>query len=282
MGLQLTRRSPGWDGNIVGPNTVTLRLPIGLTFHQVFTEYVFNAGALTLADAIAEIRLVLNGKPTWAIQADELDTYNQYSGRSAAGVAAGGILIMDFDRFGLRMRSSEELTSLGTGAADDTTPLTTLVIEMDLKAAVTSGTLNTRFQQSEARILGLFKKLRRFIDVFTGSGTFEIDDFPKGDLINAIYFFVSANVIDRVRLERDDFVMFDRTEALNSRVQTDGVRVPQADLFVYDTTEKGNGIDQLLTRNPDGRLVNDLRWFMELDGAMTITSIVEYLGALEQ
>jgi hypothetical protein len=153
---------------------------------------------------------------------------------------------------------------------------------MDLKAAVTDGILATRFIQSEARILGLFKKLRRFIDVFTGSGTFEIDDFPKGDLINAIYFFVSANVIDRVRLERDDFVMFDRTAAVNTRVQVDGVRVPQTDLYVYDTTEKGNGIDQLLTRQPDGRLINDLRWFMELDGAMTITSIVEYLGALEQ
>ena len=282
MGLQLTRRSPGWDGNIVGPNTVTLRLPIGLTFHQVYTEYTFNAGALVLADAISEIRLVLNGKPTWAIQASELDTYNQYSGRAVAGTIAGGILVMDFDRFGLRMRSSEELTSLGTGAADDTTPLTTLTIEMDLKAAVTSGTLDTRFIQSESRILGLFKKLRRFIDVFTGSGTFEIDDYPKGDLINAVYFFESANDIDRVRLERDDFVMFDRTKEVNTRVQTDGVRVPQADLFVYDTTEKGNGIDQLLTRQPDGRLVNDLRWFMEIDGAMTITSIVEYLGALEQ
>lgn len=281
MPLQLTRRAPGWDGNIVGPNTVTLRLPIGLTYHQVYTEYVFNAGALALADAIAEIRVVLNGKPTWNLQASELDTMNQFLGRSSAGTVAGGTIILDFDRFGLRMRSSEELTSLGTGDPQDETPLTTLTIEMDLKAAVTSGTLDTRLQQSQSRILGLFKKVRRFIDAFTGAGTFEIDDFPKGDLINAIYFFESANDIDRVRLERDDFVMFDRTKELNSRVQTDGVRVPQTNLFVYDTTEKGNGVDQLLTRQASGRLVNDLRWFMEIDGAMTITSLVEYLGGLE-
>lgn len=281
MGLQLTRRTPGWDGNIVGPNTVTLRLPIGLTYHQLYTEYLFNAGALALADAIGEVRVVANGKPIWNIQASELDTYNQFNGRSVAGTIAGGILVIDFDRFGLRMRSSEELTSLGTGFNGDPTPLTTLTIELDLKAAVTSGTLASRSQQSEARPLGLFKKLRRYVQAFSGSGTFEIDDFPKGDLINSVFFNESANDIDRVRLERDDFVMFDRTKELNTRIQTDGVRVPQTDLFVYDTTEKGNGVDQLLTRQPNGALVNDMRWFMEIDGAMTITSNVEYIGALE-
>lgn len=281
MPLQLTRRAPGWDGNIVGPNTVTLRLPIGLTYHQVYTEFVFNAGALALADAVAEVRVVANGKPIWNIQASELDTYNKYNGRSAAGTVAGGVLVIDFDRFGLRMRSSEELTSLGTGLSGDPTPLTTLTIELDLKAAVVSGTLDSRLQQSESRFLGLFKKLRRYVNAFGGAGTFEIDDFPKGDLINAVFFNYDANEIDRVRLERDDFVMFDRTKELNSRVQTDGVRVPQSLQFAYDTTEKGNGVDQLLTRKPDGTLVNDLRWFLELDGAMTIISNVEYLGALE-
>jgi len=281
MGLQLTRRAPGWDGNITGDTTVTLRLPIGLTYHQVYTEYDFNTAALALADAVGEVRVVANGKPIWNIQASELDVYNKFNGRSAAGTSAGGILVIDFDRFGLRMRSSEELTSLGSGAANDPTPLTTLTIEMDLKAAVTDGNLSSRIQQSEARPLGLFKKLRRYVNAFGGSGTFEIDDFPKGDLINAVFFHESANDIDRVRLERDDFVMFDRTKELNTRIQTDGVRAPQSDLYVYDTTEKGNGVDQLLTRQPNGSLVNDLRWFMEIDGAMTITSNVEYLGALE-
>lgn len=282
MALQLTRRAPGWDGNVVGPNTLTLRLPIGLTYHQVYTEYLFNAGALALADAIGEVRVVANGKPVWNIQASELDTYNKYNGRSAAGTVAGGILVIDFDRFGLRMRGMEEFTSLGTGVQDDPTPITTLVIELDLKAAVTSGTLTSRLNQSASRTLGLFKKLRRYVNAFTGAGTFEIDDFPKGDAINAVFFGYDANEIDRVRLERNDNVMFDRTKELNTRVQTDGVRAPQALQFVYDTTEKGNGQDQLLTRNQNGSLVNDLRWFIEIDGAMTIISNVEYLGALEQ
>lgn len=285
MALQITRRAKGWDGNIAGDNTVTLSIPIGFTYHQTTIEYAFTQvgpAGIALVDAVSELRVVADGKPIWNIQASELDEYNQYSGRSESGDVDSGILVVDYDRFGLRMRGMEEFTSMGTGVSDDETPLTTFTIEMDLKAAVVDGTLKSRHVVSASRKLGLFKKLRRFTDVFSGSGEFEIDDFPKGDAINAVFFFESANNITNVRLERDDFIMFDRTNALNDRLQADGVRVPQAGIYVYDTTEKGNGQDQLLTRNADGTRVNDLRYFMTLDGAMTIVSVVEYMGGLER
>lgn len=276
MALKLTRKPQGWDGNLVGPNTITQRLPIGLTFHQIWIEYVLNSSApavLALADAVDFIRVVANGKPIWEVKASELDTMNQYHSRTAAG----GILCIDFDRYNLRTRAAEEFTSLGSGAEGDPTPLTTLSIEMDLKAAVASGSIESRMVVSEARPLGLFKKLRRFVNAFAGAGDFQISDFPKRDLINAVYFFESANDIDSLKLERDNFVMFDRTKELNARIQGDGVRTPQANLYVLDTTEDGNGSDQIATLN-----VNDLRFFLELDGAMTVTSILEYIGALER
>jgi len=112
MPLKLTRRVPTWDGNIVGGNTVTLRLPIGLTYHQVYTEYTFSDGApLALADAVNMVRLIANGKPIWELLASELDTKNQFESRAQAS----GILTLDFDRFNMRTRSAEELTSLGSG-----------------------------------------------------------------------------------------------------------------------------------------------------------------------
>lgn len=283
-GLQLTRRAPGWNGNVIAGNTVTLRLPIGLTYHQIWTEFSFQDAVpanIVLSSAVDEMRVVANGKPIWNLRAGELDSIAQYHGRTAADAAPGGIFVLDLDRFNLKTRASQELTALGSGDSNDPTPLTTFTIELDIAAGVASGTLDTRIVQSQSSPLGLIKKLRRYVNAFGGAGTFEIDDFPKGDLINAVYFFESANDIDRVRLERDDFVMFDRTKELNTRIQTDNVRVPQADLYVYDTTEKGYGVDQLLTRKPNGELINDLRWFLEIDGAMTVTSIVEYIGALE-
>lgn len=277
MGLKLTRKMPGVEGAILAGNTLTFRLPIGLTYHQVFFEYAFLATAtpVALEDAIGEIRILKNGRPTWAIQASELDTRNQFDSRAAAL----GILTIDFDRYNLRTRAAEEFTSVGTGSKDDPTPLTTFTIEMDIKSgsAITSGSITARAKQSESRVLGLFKKIRRYTHVFTGAGIVEIADYPKGDLINSIAMFESANDIDSVRFERDDFVMFDRSKELNSRIQSDGVRTPQADLYVIDTSEDGNGVDQFVTQG-----VNDLRFFITIDGAMTITSLIEYIGALER
>lgn len=276
MPLKLTRRAPGWEGAIVEGNTLTLRCPIGLTYHQIFHTYAFTDGGVPvlLANAVGEIRLNLNGKPTWNIQASELDTLNQFLGRAAAS----GILTMDLDRYNLRTRTGEEFTSLGTGFSGDPTPLTTLTVEMDLKAGsgVDGGSIASHFRLSDSRPLGLFLKKRRFIDAITGAMDFEKRDYPKGDLINAAYFFESANDLDRVKLTRDEFVMFDRTKELNAKIQTDGVRVPQANLFVYDTCEDGNGSDQLVTRG-----VNDMLWTLTADGAMTLTTIMEYIGGLE-
>ncbi len=277
MSLKLTRRAPGWEGTIVAGNTLTLRLPIGLTYHQVLTEYSFLATAtpVALGDAVGEVRVVANGKPIWNIQASELDSLNQYESRAAAL----GILTLDFDRYNLRTRPAEEFTSIGTGSKDDPTPLTTFTLEMDLKSGsgVTGGTLASRLRQDDSRILGFFKKRRRFIHQFTGAGVVEIADYPKGDLINAIHWFESANDIDNVQLQRDTFIMFDRSKELNARIQTDGVRTPQADIYVYDTCEDGNGTDQLVTQG-----VSDLRFFLTIDGAMTTTSIVDYVGVLEK
>lgn len=275
MPIKLTRKAPGWDGAVVGGNTVTLRLPIGLTFHQVYTEYSFEDGSsnpLALADAIAEIRVVMNGKPVWNIQAGELDIHNRFESRGPAQ----GLFTVDFDRYNLRTRPATEYTQIGTGNSQDTTPLTTFTLEMDLKAAVASGTLASTLRQSDSAILGLFKKVRRFIHQFNGAGQFQISDYPKGDLINAIYWLPSGGAnLTAVRLERDNFIMFDRDEVLNDRIQTDGVRTPQNGLFVYDTTEDGDGTDQLVTQG-----VNDLRFFMTVDGATAVTSLIEYIGAL--
>lgn len=279
-GLKLTRKMQAWDGNIAAGNTLTLKAPIGLTTHQIWTEYSFADAcccAVALEDALNEIRVLINGRVIWNIQASELDILNQFEGRAAAG----GILCIDFDRFNLRTRIGEELTSIGTGLMDDPNPATTFVIEADVAAGVVSGSLDSRIVQSESQKLGLIKKVRRFTETFTAAGEVEIADYPKGDRINMVAWFESANDIDRARLLVDNYEMFDRTKELNSRIQTDGVRTPQTNLFVYDTTEAGNGADQLLTRYPNGQRVNDLRFFLTLDDAMTTTTILQYLGALE-
>ena len=268
--LKTSRLMPGWDGVVAG-QTATLRCPVGLTYHQLWT--VFTGVTLAQMD---EIRVVANGQTIMRFGSGTLlDSYNQYEGRLAA-VGAENILVIDFDRFGLRTRAGEELTSLGTGAPNDPTPITTLSIEIDINAGAGATTFASTAVQSVPRPLRLIKKFRTFTFNPAGAVDFEISTLPKGDLINKVFFDFSANDLTRLRVERDTFIVFDRTDGLNERIQADGVRVPQASQYVYDPTEHGNGSESLVTAG-----VNDLRLIATMSGAATLTTAVEYIGAID-
>jgi len=270
--LKTSRNMPGWDGVVAG-QTATLRCPIGLTFHQLWTTFT----GVTLAQ-MDEIRVVANGQTIMRFASGTLlDRYNQYEGRSAA-VGAESIFCIDFDRFGLRTRAGEEFTKLGTGVPQDPTPVTSLTIEIDINAAAAASTLATVAVQSVPSPVGLIKKFRTFTFVAAGAGDLEIDTIPKGDAINKAYFDHSAGNINTLRIERDTFVVFQRTDGLNNRIQADGVRVPQGigTQFVYDPTEHGNGAENLVTQG-----VNDLRFILGHSAAATDTVGVEYIGSLE-
>lgn len=288
MALKVTRRAPGWEGNITGGNTLTLRCPIGLTYHQIWTTYDFQDGVpadIPIENAVDELRVVINGEPVWRISGAELDEYNKYDSRAAAITgSAGGIICLDFNRYNLRTVASEEFTSVGTGykppegGQPDPTPVTSLSIEMDLNASVVTGNVSSRFVQSEARPLGFIKKVRKFNYSINGAGDLEIADLPKGDLINRIFIKYSGadGSLTRVKIDRDNFTIFDRDNTLNDRINDDGVRTSQPQLFVVDTTEAGNGSEQISTLG-----VGDFRLTLTSNAAENYTVIVEYIGPIE-
>lgn len=273
MSLKVTRNLPGFEGVAAG-NTATVRCPIGLTYHQIYLQY----SSLTLAE-MEEIRVVLNGQviARWD-SGTALDAYNQYKGRAAAA----GVLTIDFDRFNMRTRAAEEFTSIGTGVANDPTPVNTLAVEVDIASGATTPALSAVARQSVPRPLSLILKTRQFSYSIGGAGELEISDLPKGDIINSIFFNYSAGDLSRLKVERDNFRVFDRSRALNEVIQTDGVRVPQANYYVYDPTEDGNGAEGLATRDDQGRLINDIRFILtQITAAANYQVGVEYIGGIE-
>lgn len=272
MTLRLSRTMPGFEGVPAGGSAgkATLRLPIGLTYHQLEVDY----SGVTLAQ-MTGIRLYANAELIHDYDTGtRLDLQNQFDGRAAAA----GLLILDFDRFNLRTRDGEELTSIGTGVKDDPTPITTLTLEIDISAAAAGAVLSALAIQSTPRAAGVIKKVRRFTFVAAGAGDLEIStQLPKGDLINRVFFHESANDIDRLQVIKDLFTVFDRTKERNARFQEDGVRTPQTNLYAYDPTESGNGAEGLVTAD-----TQDLRFILTVDGAMTVTTLVEYIGGIKQ
>lgn len=272
------RPMPAVDGVTAG-SIATLDLPIGLTYHGLLFTMGGTTMTLTLID---EIRIKGNGRDLYTVAGSDLDTHNKYEGRAGA---SGTQFYLDFERYGLNTATGQtpnealrgrELTAIGTGVAidqDNPIELSTLQAELDINSGASAPTLSAKALQSGPRRLGFLKKRRRFVFDVSGAIEKEISDLPRGDLIDKIYIHSANNVITRVKMERDNFLSFDRTPDENNLMQIDGVRVPQSSLFVIDPSERGRGDNAIVTRG-----VNDFRVKVTTSGADTLTIYVDYLG----
>ncbi|MCA1809400.1 MAG: major capsid protein P2, partial [Lentisphaerae bacterium] len=184
-------------------------------------------------------------------------------------------IVIDFNRFGLRTRAAEEMTTLGTGvaSADGSVELSTLTVEIDIAAAASAPILRARALQSPPAPLGWVKHVRVFNYNPSAGGEFEISDLPKGHLFNQVHF--ASGDVDALRIERDRFVVFERNAAENILALSDGVRVPQSDYFHFDGTEDGNGGEMFETRG-----VSDLRFVLNMSAAGSVPVIVESVAPL--
>lgn len=263
-----TRKLPSFEGVAAG-QTATLRMPVGRTYEQLSISY----GGATLAQ-LNELRIIANGEVIHRItELSKLDSMNKYEGRAAAG----GVIVFDFNRYGMRTRAGEEFTALGTGIQDDPRRITTLTCEIDIDAAATSPALSVKALQSPPSNVGQILKTKQYIYTAGAAGEFEIADLPKGDNINKIYIGNhAANAYTKLVIERDNFIEFERTVTENEVIQTDGIRTPQTDYVVYDPTEHGNGSESLVTNG-----VQDLRIRLTLTNAGQVPLTVETIGVPE-
>lgn len=264
----LTRKMPSWEGVAAG-QTATIRLPVGLRFHKLITEY----SGLTLAD-MDEIRVIANGKTIMRYNGgDVLDSINQFDGRAAAN----GVLTIDFERYGLRTRAGSELTVIDTTreAADQ---ISTLTVEMDINSAATAPVLRAP-KAIQSGAAGGESRLLKHVRIFgydpAGSGEYEISDLPKMGAINRVIFHSPDAAINAIKLQRDNYDVFDRTTDENEVLQADGVRVPQTGFYVVDFTEEGNSQDFLTVAG-----ARDVRFRLDMAGAGHVDVIVEYIDRL--
>lgn len=269
--LKTTRKMPSFEGVAAG-QTATLRMPIGRTYEQLLITY---SGA-TLAQ-LNELRIIANGEVIHRVtELSKLDSMNKFEGRAAAS----GVIVFDFNRYGLKTRAGVEFTALGTGvpvSADNPVTITTLTAEIDIDGAAISPALSAKAIQSAPQKVGKILKTKQYTYTAGASGEFEIADLPKGDAINKIYVGNhSANAYTKLVIERDNFIVFERSVAENEAIQTDGVRTPQSDYVVYDPTEIGNGSETLATGG-----VQDLRIRLTLTTAGQVPLTVETISTPE-
>lgn len=273
MSLKTTRKGQSFESVGKGQTAVT-RLPIGMSFERILVPF----SGVTLSE-MTEARLIANGETirTWR-DLSKLDTQNQFDGMSAVN----GILVFNLIRHGLRTRAGEELTKIGTGAPMDANsnpnPITTFALEIDVDAG-TVGTPSFGIPKLHLDLpgpTGAILKSKQYNYSASQAGTFEIADLPKGELVNRIFFYTPNDRINSLEVERDNFISFTRSKAENELLQSEGQRVPQAGVFVYDPTENGNGSEGLPTHG-----VHDLRFRLDMSAAENIEVVVETISALQ-
>ncbi|MCU7841827.1 MAG: hypothetical protein KZQ94_20935 [Candidatus Thiodiazotropha sp. (ex Troendleina suluensis)] len=272
--MKLTREMPAFNG-VAANSRATLNIPIGNTIHELILS--LGGGAFT-EQHISAIRVKGNGRQLWEGSGDRLDIMNQFEGMAISG---GTLIRLPFERFGLKTRDAVEMTAIGTGMtqnmdrnspAYNPMPLTTLQVEVDI-AGATTPTLSAKAILSAPSPLGTLLKRREYTYSPAGAGNYEIADLPRGDVINRIWIF--SDQLNGVMLDRNNFRVFERTAAENNLIQSDGVRTPQANLFVIDPSENGNGGEWLISN------VNDFRLILDMAAADTVTVVVDYLGGLQ-
>lgn len=280
--MRIDVKMPAGEGIAAG-QTATFKLPIGRRYHEL--QLVGSATAFVVAN-LSEIRVFANNKIIQRFSGAQRDLVNQFDGRAAADTSAAGFsLVIPFDRYFLNTVAADEETALNTGSLNEKTGeiINSLYLEVDLAAAGITGTpvleLNATVSEALPGGPGTVLHIQRHLRDVAGAGDYDLVDLPRGGVttayLNRVFFDPSANSITRVKIEADQRILFDRKAALNRRIQADGVRVPQGDVFAIDRTEKGYGGDPL---NLQG--LQDYRYILTVDGAMTLTAITEYMGRL--
>ena len=260
---------------VVAGGTATFTLPIGRRFHELHLNY--SGTSFTLAH-MTEIRVNVNGKVIHTYSATERDTLNQFDGR----VASAGTLVIPFERYNLKTLVAESLTALNTGSADaQGVSINQVSVEIDIASAASAPALEMYALQSDSLLggAGTVMHVKRVTYTPQGAGNFEISDMPRGNAtsigLNRVIFVPDANSIDNIKMERNSYNIFDRPTALNSRMQTDGVRTPQAGFIIIDPSERGEG-GQII----DLLGITDFRFKLEMTGACNLKMISEYIGRL--
>lgn len=286
--MRINVKIPNSNGVAAG-STATFDMPIGRRYHKLFLQY--GGTSFTLAH-MTEIRVIANGEVIHRYSGSDRDTMNQFDRLAAAA----GVLVISFDREGLYQQPGEEATAIQTGSQDPNTKvmISSFKLEVDISAAANAPTLTVVAMQSDnlaaAPGPGLIRRIMKYTRAFTVGGINEVSDFPKGTEGNKFIwlnraFFATANTLD-VEIDRSNFAIFQRTAALNNRVQANGLRTPQANWFVFDPTEEGydwEPVSFFQAPNAAGVALpyQDFRYKLNLSAGENVTAYVEYLGKLQ-
>lgn len=245
---------------IAANTSFSIKCPIGLTYDKISLV----KGGTTFTDAmLTDLKVKINGETVIEFDdADELDEYNAYYGRSKTA----DIHTFYFNRPEFHDLLNQRITGLGT--AD----IKTLTITGKITGA-TAPTLVATCVKSEPQPLGAFVKILK--NTHNASGTTkQISDMPKLGRIIAAHFKKAD--VNEVKLIVDSRQAYRVDKTTGEALQKEDGRAPVTASYTHvDFCLEGDVTKALITQG-----VQDFTWTLELGTSGAFESIVEYFGGL--
>lgn len=268
-------KMPGASNAVTAGNEALFKFPIVYRYHMLYLVF----SGVTLAQ-MEELRLLCNGKVIHQYTGVERNKMNLFDGLQDATTT--GILPIPLDRLDLLSRIARETTAINCGSKDERGfGIGSFNLEVDVAAAAAAPKIDV-YAAVSLPVAGGPGDIMRIVKTTRtcAAPKHEIADISslgteEGMVLNRAFFFGSN--VTATKLKRNTDTLFETPVALNELIQTDGVRVPQADLSVIDLTAEGYGANVTDVRPSD-----DLRFILDLSAQETLQILVEQVGRLGQ
>jgi hypothetical protein len=220
-------------------------------------EHLILTG-LVLAD-ITAISIWKNGQIFRQLgSATQLDKINQYNGLPS--FASSGVLTISHCREGLRRFVETHATGVGMATGTENA-INSLEIKLTIGTVGGTPSIESYGEVTAPTQAGIILGESIRTMTYAANGEIVIDDLiTQPEQLDAIFLEETGLVVDRLEVFNNERSIFNRPKVLNDCIiNQGGFKLPQANLFAYDKSERGFGKEPLLvTPNSRFRLVMNI------------------------
>lgn len=217
-------RKPLNSFNGVGFNSkASMSLPVGPTYNEIHLQT-----SLTAAQ-IRQVSIVLNGDTIIQVSGEDLVMMEKYKGH----FVESGVFVIPFTNPTAKNQNGANFGGLVTLLGENIT------LEVETGAGTGAITLDAIAFQAPAQTRRVWvPRIRTHMMQATAEGWNDFSTFPAGAAINLrrAYF---KGAVNRLKIERDNFILFDAKASGQAFQQKRVGRFPQENIFIFDPTMYG-------------------------------------------
>lgn len=267
--MSSSRKLPPFQNVGVSQTAVLPNIPLGVIYDGI----VLEMGGTFDASDISEIRLRLDGKTIAELSGSQLDTINDYMGRTANA---------DYLPIWFADPNARTIQGENWGAIDTTLGYTSFSMEVDIDGTPTSPTLTGWMIPGLPKApsnRAMFKAYLRAVQSISASGVHNLQPaIGRNTLLTRLHLF-HANVT-RLDVKRDGVeIQGDGENGIVQYLQNELNRTTQSGHIAFDPVVRNNQSESLVVFRGDGQ-PHAMEYKATLSASDTVTQVAEVYGSV--